>query len=403
VVLALKQPVVGIKGLERRPYFAALFFCSYYNLEQVPERWGGSIISPEKEARDGVGVQAPAQAVGIVLLLRKKESVLQLEGGSEGNTVQRSRNGTQRTSARRLRSDAGKTLWTPRDEFALAWIGHQYGIRLDQLQWLLGRFPGRGAANENWISEGAARDVVTRWQRAKLVRVERIRVREPFWVWPTRLGLRKVGLPYTYRDLAQSSLDDLTHLYAINEIRLQLVDDYDGEGTQWVSERQLLQGVVRSSGQELLHRPDGEIYWADGTITAVEAELSLKKPFELAENLMELLRGKEYLRAKADFGWQTARGMSRGDQSQYAEIWYFAPSVVRRQVRRERARLVSRGDLSEQEAERIFVRWYPLATEEESEQEEAEDDETLDNDSDTGDQPTDEERHPEPEGEPQER
>jgi hypothetical protein len=235
----------------------------------------------------------------------------------------------------------------------------------------------------------------------QLVKVERIRVREPFWVWPTRLGMRKVGLPYTYRDLEQSGLDDLKHLYAINEIRLHLVDD--DEGTQWVSERQLLQGVVRSSGQELLHRPDGEIYWSDGAITGVEAELSLKKPFELAENFMELLRGKEYLRAKADFGWKTARSMSRGDQSQYADIWYFAPPSVRRLLRRERARLVSRGDLSEKEAERLFVRWYPLATDEEAEQEEAEDDEVLAIDSENDDQNADDEGRPEPEGEQEER
>lgn len=320
-----------------------------------------------------------------------------LEDGSTVNEKRRSQIGTRR----KQRSDAGKTVWTPRDEFALTWIGQQYGIRLDQLQWLLGRFPGRGAANTNWISEGAVRDVVTRWQRAKLVKVERIRAREPFWVWPTRLALRKVGLPYTYRNLEQSSLDDLKHLYAINEIRLQLVDDE--EGTRWISERQLLQGVVRSSGQELLHRPDAEIYWTDGTITAVEAELSLKKSFELAENLMELLRGKEYLRSKADFGWQTARGMSRGDQSQYTDIWYFAPPAVRRQVRRERACLVSQDDLSEKEAERLFVRWYPLATDEEAEQEEAEDDETLDIDSDNDHEDQHDEERPQPEGEWDER
>jgi hypothetical protein len=366
----------------------------------VPEQVG-EIPRLEREKRlQWGGGSGTSQPVGIVLMLARRSLFLQLEGGPTDYTVQRSKVRTQRASSRRQRSDAGKTLWTPRDEFALTWIGQQYGIRLDHLQWLLGRFPGRGAANTNWISEGAARDVVTRWQRAKLVRVERIRAREPFWVWPLRLGLRKVGLPYTYRDLAQSSLDDLTHLYAINEIRLQLVDD--DEGTQWVGERQLLQGVVRLPGQELLHRPDGEIYWADGTVTAVEAELSLKKPFELAENLMELLRGKEYLRSKADFGWQTARGMSRGDQSQYADIWYFAPPAVRRQVWRERAHLVSRGDLSEKEAERLFVRWYPLATDEESEQEEAEDDETLAIDNESDDQNTDDEGRPEPEGEREE-
>jgi hypothetical protein len=117
----------------------------------------------------------------------KKESVLQSEDDSAGNGVQRSKVGTRRTSSRKQRSDAGKTLWTDRDEFALTWIGQQYGIRLDHLQWLLGRYPGRGAKHTNWISEGAARDVVTRWKQSKWVKVERIRAREAFWVWPTRL------------------------------------------------------------------------------------------------------------------------------------------------------------------------------------------------------------------------
>jgi hypothetical protein len=129
----------------------------------------------------------------------------------------------------------------------------------------------------------------------------------------------------------------------------------------WISERQLLQGVVRNTGRALLHRPDAEIRWADGFIFAVEAELSTKKPFELAENLMELLRGEDYLRLKMGYGVRAARAMSTGNQSRYSEIWYFAPEKVRKQVRRARARLVRQGDLSKQEAERLLVRWYPLA------------------------------------------
>jgi hypothetical protein len=274
---------------------------------------------------------------------------------------------------RRKRSDAGTIIWTVRDEFALTWIGHQYGIRLDHLQWLLGRHPGRGAANTNWISEGAARDVVTRWKRAGWVRTKRIRADEPFWVWLTRLGLRKVGLPYLYRDLEQSSLHDLKHLYAINEIRLHLGED--AEGAQWTSERQLLQGIIRNKDRELLHRPDAQIQYADGAIIAIEAELSVKKPVELAENLMELLRGEIYLSLKAEHGARTARVMSQGYRSQYTEIWYFAPKKVRKQVRRERARLVQRSDLSEEEAKCLVVRWYPLVeSDEELAQEEQEND-----------------------------
>src|ERR1019366_7776123 len=131
--------------------------------------------------------------------------------------------------------------------------------------------------------------------------------------------------------------------------------------------------LVRERGKDVLHRPDAEIQWADGQIFAVEAELSTKKPFALAENLMELLRGEEYLRLKTKYGWQTARAMSRNIQSRYDEIWYFAPQTLRKQIRRERARLVEQGDVSKQEARRLFIRWYPLAkTDEEMRQEEQE-------------------------------
>ncbi|HLZ58347.1 MAG TPA: hypothetical protein VKR06_15520 [Ktedonosporobacter sp.] len=60
----------------------------------------------------------------------------------------------------------------------------------------------------------------------------------------------------------------------------------------------------------MLHRPDAEIQKTGGSIIAIEVELSLKKPFELAENLMELLRGQEYLRLKAEHDTQTAQSMS---------------------------------------------------------------------------------------------
>src|SRR2546421_3537124 len=65
--------------------------------------------------------------------------------------------------SRKTRSDAGTIKFQARDEYALTWIGDQYGIRLDHLQWLLGRDPGPKAAHTNWISESAARDVVKRW------------------------------------------------------------------------------------------------------------------------------------------------------------------------------------------------------------------------------------------------
>ncbi len=263
-------------------------------------------------------------------------------------------------SPRKKRRDAGDILLNQRDRFALTWIGHQYTIRLDHLQILLGQQTECGEA----LSQSAARHVVTRWEKAGWVRVKRLLADEPYWVWLTHLGLRKVGLPYSYKDIKQSSTDNLTHLAAINEIRL-LYDD--GSATEWIAERQLLQGGLHEKGREALHRPDAKAHWRNGEIIAIEAELSGKKPLELAENLMELIRGETYLRFKHEHGAQKARKMSRGEKSVYTEIWYFAPPKIRKLVQQQRAELLARGDLTEEEASRLFVRWYPLATTEEEE------------------------------------
>jgi hypothetical protein len=273
--------------------------------------------------------------------------------------------------SRKKRRDAGDILLNQRDRFALTWIGHQYTIRLDHLQILLGQQTESGEK----LGESAARHVVTRWEKAGWVRVKRLLADEPYWVWLTHLGLRKVGLPYNYKDIKQSSTDNLEHLAAINEIRL-LYDD--GSATEWIAERQLLQGVVYAKGREALHRPDAVAYWDDGGIIAIEAELSGKKPLELAENLMELIRGEKYLRLKNEHGAQKARKMSQGEKSVYTEIWYFAPPKIRKLVQQQRAELLARGDLTEEEADRLFVRWYPLATtEEEEDLEDQEDNEAF--------------------------
>ncbi len=272
------------------------------------------------------------------------------------------------------RRDAGKTRLTPRDIFALTWMAHQYALRLDQLQWVLGRYPGHGARHSNWVSESAARDVVKRWEQMGYVHARGIRDKEPFWIWVSRKGLKKLGLPYTYSDLEESGLDAFTHLYAINDIRLEL--EADQPNVHWTSERTLRRGQVRIKEKAFLHRPDGVVVFPDTQTVAIEAELSAKKPWELDENLLELLRGEEYLSRKLDLGRETAQTLTRWDRSPYEEIWYYAPKTIRKQVRRARARLLADGVISEEEAQRICVWWYPLAlTDEELTQEERENDE----------------------------
>lgn len=276
---------------------------------------------------------------------------------------------------RKQRLHKGTTKWTDRDAFALIWIAHQYTIRLDHLQWLLGQQAGRGAMHPGQISEGATRDVVTRWKKAGWVQTALLRPHEPFWIWPTGLLLRTLKLPYEYKNIGHTSLSDLDHLAAINEIRLSEVDE--STGAQWISERQLLQGIIHEKGKELPHRPDGEILSEEG-IVAIETELSAKKPPELKENLMELIRGEAYLRLKERHGREKAIALSQGKRSRYKEIWYFAPKSIRKQVRQAREELFEDGALTEEETNRLYILWYPLArTPEEEDMQQQEDDEDL--------------------------
>jgi hypothetical protein len=282
---------------------------------------------------------------------------------------------------RGLRKDIGRIKFNDRDEFALNWIGQQYAIRLDQLQWLLGQMAGKTAMNTHWITETAARNVVARWIKAEWVEAEQIRAREPLWIWPTRKGLRRANLPYNYRDIEQAGLDDLKHLYAINEIRLGECDEKE---MQWVSERQLLRGVQHPRGRDLLHRPDAVLHRPDGKIIAIEAELSMKTAHELTENLLELVRGEEYLRIKHEYGYQHARETCQGMRGTYTDIWYFGPPKVRKQIQKERNSLISRGDLTDDEASTIFTCWYPVTkTDEEKALEEEQDANAFDDLEDT--------------------
>jgi hypothetical protein len=268
------------------------------------------------------------------------------------------------TTRRQRRWDAGKMILTERDLDALTWIGEQYAIRIDHLQQWLSDYAGR----DELLSFDATRKLVARWHRAGWVEMQRLRGTDPLWIWPTRTGLRHLGRSYSYRNM-ENNLDDLKHLHATNAIRLE----WDEEGARWVSERDLHQEVIRTRGSELLHRPDAELWYADGSVVAIEAELSQKKPEDLAENLMELVRGERYIELKGEYGKAEARERSVGAQSQYTDIWYFGDEVVRRQVMRERWKLLAEGALCEEEAKRIFVRWYPLAKPEQVEQEEQED------------------------------
>ena len=176
---------------------------------------------------------------------------------------------------RKRRSDHGQVQLTDRDLWVLPWIAQQAAIRLDQVQNLLGREAGRGAKEEGWISENAARLVVNRWRRAKLVEYKKITVEEPGWVWLTTTGLHAFELPYK---LYEPSLARLEHLFAVNEVRLEL--ERRGPAGTWQSERELRTGRTYSKGESFAHLPDALYLTQEGTI-GIEVELTPKKPGDL--------------------------------------------------------------------------------------------------------------------------
>ena len=227
---------------------------------------------------------------------------------------------------RKKRSDAGRTFWTDRDIAALSWMAHQYAMRLDHLQVLLEHLGDRQ------MSLGATCSVMARWRNAGWIETRKIDASEPIWIWPTKPVLDLLNLSYWYEDISQSSVNDLKHRAAMNEIRLQEC----GEETMWMSERQLL----------LRHQqvclPDAELHRSDGEIIAIKVQLVQLPDVALAEHLLCLLRD---------------------EQRQYCEIWYFGPASVCRQVKQVCAHLLEQESICREEAERIVVKGYPQAQE----------------------------------------
>jgi hypothetical protein len=116
----------------------------------------------------------------------------------------------------------------------------------------------------------------------------------------------------------------LGHLYAVNQIRLGLDQQY-----KWVSERQIRASLEVKKGEALGPIPDAYIVSDKGRI-AIEVELSQKKPAELVHKLRALI---SYI------PWDEEVGNYR---TFYPTIWFFVPSQkIQRAVEAARDRLHS--------------------------------------------------------------
>lgn len=192
---------------------------------------------------------------------------------------------TQHTSgtARKQRSDKGKIILTERDLFGLHWTGEQYAIRLDQLQKLIGRVARKQTRDERLITEATVKDLVARWQRAGLVKVEKFFYKQPRWVWLTQQGLNHLGLPYK---MWEADAISLNHIYWINVVRLYIEETHGL--AQWKSERE-----IRFEKGKVGHAPDAEVELSGQTF-AIEVELTRKKSTRLIPILRTLASNKNY-------------------------------------------------------------------------------------------------------------
>lgn len=104
--------------------------------------------------------------------------------------------------------------------------------------------------------------------------------KQPAWVWLTRKGLAKTGLPYRYGEPSDALLK---HYYAVNQARLFLEGRY-GARLHWRPERALRPAAGRDR-----HEADAELT-IDGGIVALEVELTQKSREALRAILAQLDR-----------------------------------------------------------------------------------------------------------------
>lgn len=220
------------------------------------------------------------------------------EGWETGRRTRKSK----KAEGRPTRSGQGVQL-TQRDVDTIGWIADQYAVRTDVIRWLLGRSAP--------LSDGRARAVVGRWQRARLVETRRFFAGAPNVVWPTSAGMKLVRPGWRSRT---PTVAMLAHHHAVSEVRLAI--ESRGHGSEWVCERALFKQRVTPSA----HVPDGAFRSSRGPVTAVEVELTLKSADRVRDIVRELTLDYEavlYVVANATIGRAIdAAGQATGSSDQ---------------------------------------------------------------------------------------
>ena len=209
----------------------------------------------------------------------------------------------------------------------MLFAAEMYGLQLDQLAEVLA------------VSETRARAVAARWRARRHADSARLGPGGP-WIWLTRAGLARCGLPYA---AAAPALSRLAHIRAVAAVRLALESaaGYREAGAHWRSERRLRARVGGRLGLRE-HLPDGEVHWPDtaavawaGECWAIEAELTPKTVRRTAAIMAELLS------RTGDYGCAAVQARVPGQPPRHARVLYVCAPAARHTVARARDTLGS--------------------------------------------------------------
>ena len=194
---------------------------------------------------------------------------------------------------------------TLRDAAALRWLSEVRAATLTQLTVLLGELGLEGP-----ITPRRCAQIVARWEHLGLVEKSTIWHQEPAVVWLTAQGAQMAGLSRWRRP----AIGTLRHTLAVTQVRLQACRPVNGRG--WVSERELRSVLPRES-----RVPDGGLVETDGTVTAIEVELTPHGRERVRDAITSLLAERH-------------EGRDR-----FAKVLYLVAPPCRRQVEAVRAEL----------------------------------------------------------------
>jgi hypothetical protein len=191
------------------------------------------------------------------------------------------------------------------------------------------------------IAETTVKDQISRWKRAGWIEYKRILADGPGWAWPTRKGLGIVGLDevFTAREPAFTRLN---HIYAVNQLRLAV--DKKSNNYEWTSERRFRSELEPDKKGKFTGPIPDAVLWSERTgKIAVEIELTPKKPFEMQEKLVHLVRASYY-----------SHEPPYGDTYTFPCIWFYVTNE-----RMKRLVEGAREHLSDDEKNRVAISVQP--------------------------------------------